>query len=64
MPLKLEEKHFCKKDPAREAVIALAKQEGWQACFKCGTMVSLNFGCHHMMYVSYSMIAETWLTRR
>lgn len=48
MPLELKDKHVCQKDPAREAVIALAKSEGWQACFKCGTMVSLNFGCHHM----------------
>lgn len=54
VPIKREDRHICKKDPGREAVLALAKQEGWQACYKCGTMVSLNFGCHHMTYVPIS----------
>lgn len=54
VPIKHEDRHICKKDPGREAVLALAKQEGWQACYKCGTMVSLNFGCHHMTYVPIS----------
>ena len=40
--------HVCKKDKAREQVLALAKQEGWQTCYQCGNMVALNFGCHHM----------------
>ena len=40
--------HFCKKDKAREQVLELAKQEGWQSCFNCGNLVELNFGCHHM----------------
>lgn len=40
--------HVCKKDKAREEVLALAKREGWQTCFQCGNMVALNFGCHHM----------------
>ena len=40
--------HVCKKDKAREQVLALAKKEGWQTCYQCGNMVALNFGCHHM----------------
>ncbi|KAM0794741.1 hypothetical protein BDR22DRAFT_794804, partial [Usnea florida] len=40
--------HICKKDEAREQVLALAKKEGWQTCYKCANMVALNFGCHHM----------------
>lgn len=40
--------HVCKKDKAREQVLALAKQEGWQTCYHCGNLVALNTGCHHM----------------
>ena len=40
--------HVCKKDKAREQVLALAKEEGWQTCYQCGNMVALDFGCHHM----------------
>lgn len=40
--------HICKKDKAREQVLALAKQEGWQTCYHCGNLVALNTGCHHM----------------
>lgn len=40
--------HVCKRDKAREEVLALAKEEGWQTCYQCGNMVALNFGCHHM----------------
>ena len=40
--------HVCKKDKAREEVLALAREEGWQTCFQCGNMIALNFGCHHM----------------
>lgn len=41
-------RHVCQKDKAREQVLALAKQEGWQTCYHCGNLVALNFGCHHM----------------
>ena len=40
--------HACKKDKAREQVLALAKREGWQTCYQCGNLVALNTGCHHM----------------
>ena len=40
--------HVCRKDKAREQVLALAKREGWQTCYQCGNLVALNTGCHHM----------------
>ncbi len=40
--------HVCKKDRAREQVLELAKKEGWQTCYRCGNLVALTFGCHHM----------------
>ena len=40
--------HVCQKDKAREQVLALAKEQGWQTCFHCGHLVSLNFGCSHV----------------
>ena len=40
--------HLCKKDIAREQVLALAKEENWQTCYRCGNLVELNFGSHHM----------------
>ena len=40
--------HVCKKDLAREQLVALAKEEGWQTCYQCGNLVALNYGCHHM----------------
>ena len=40
--------HVCNKDKAREEVLALAKQEGWQTCYHCGNLIALNFGCHHI----------------
>lgn len=52
--------HVCKKDEAREKVLALAKEEGWQACYQCGNMVSLNYGCHHMRCVLQSSTMKTY----
>ena len=40
--------HACKKDKAREKVLALARRKGWQMCYQCGNLVALNNGCHHM----------------
>lgn len=40
--------HVCKVDEDRQAILAAAKEEGWQACYNCGNMVDLNTGCHHM----------------
>jgi len=40
--------HVCKVDEDRQAILAAAKEKGWQACYNCGNMVDLNTGCHHM----------------
>ena len=56
--------HVCKKDKAREQVLALAKKEGWQTCYQCGNMIALNFGCHHMWWAPQSLVVLlTQLTR-
>jgi hypothetical protein len=38
----------CSIDPEREAILQLAKKEGWQSCYRCKNMVELNLGCFHM----------------
>lgn len=38
----------CSIDPEREAILQLAKKEGWQTCYRCNNMVELNLGCFHM----------------
>lgn len=41
----------CSFDPDREAILQLAKKEGWQSCYRCNNMVELNLGCFHMRSV-------------
>ncbi len=41
--------HVCKKDKPMATLLSIAKTEGYQACYQCGNVTSLNFGCHHMM---------------
>ena len=31
-----------------EDIMKLAKEEGWQMCYRCHNMIELNFGCNHM----------------
>lgn len=38
----------CSTNRATEEVRALAKQEGWQTCPGCHTIIELNVGCYHM----------------
>lgn len=38
----------CPSDPALQATLALAADQGWQRCYKCRAMVELNYGCYHM----------------
>lgn len=38
----------CKNDEGIESVLALARDQQWQRCYKCMTMVSLSTGCNHM----------------
>ena len=41
----------CPADPALQATLALATDQGWQRCYACRAMVELNIGCNHMRYV-------------
>ena len=38
----------CPQDPNHQAVIDLARQEGWQTCTNCHRLVELDTGCYHM----------------
>lgn len=38
----------CPTDTEQEDLTRLAKEQGWQACYRCNNMIELNFGCNHM----------------
>lgn len=38
----------CPADPALQATLAVANEQGWQRCYSCRTMVELDHGCNHM----------------
>ncbi|KAH6671942.1 hypothetical protein B0J14DRAFT_594777 [Halenospora varia] len=38
----------CPKDDETNRLLETAKQEGWQRCYNCRTMVELKEGCNHM----------------
>jgi hypothetical protein len=38
----------CPEDTVLNAVLELAKAEGWQRCPTCKAVVELTFGCYHM----------------
>ena len=38
----------CPTDEEQEDLMKLAKEQGWQACYRCNNMIELNFGCKHM----------------
>ncbi|KAI4158737.1 MAG: hypothetical protein L6R39_000474 [Caloplaca ligustica] len=45
----------CPKDTALAELSALAKQVGWQRCYRCKRYVELKHGCNHITYVKPSM---------
>jgi len=45
----------CPQDPALQGLEEVARQAGWQRCFRCGRFVELILGCNHMTYVSTSL---------
>ena len=45
---KLHSSRECPKDPATLQFVEVAKQKGWQKCYKCKAMVELKEGCNHM----------------
>lgn len=38
----------CPDDPSTQAVLELARQEGWQRCSTCKAFVELQIGCNHI----------------
>jgi hypothetical protein len=36
------------KDEAVKQTLQLAKEEGWQRCSECGSVVDLKYGCYHI----------------
>lgn len=38
----------CPPDPAKDQLLALAKQERWQQCYRCQSLVELSAGCSHI----------------
>ncbi|KAL8719937.1 MAG: hypothetical protein Q9181_007991 [Wetmoreana brouardii] len=41
----------CAIDEGSEELMELAKEKDWQVCYRCGHMVELNMGCHHIVCV-------------
>ncbi|KAL2037671.1 hypothetical protein N7G274_009616 [Stereocaulon virgatum] len=39
---------FCSADEARQSLVHLGYEQGWQICFGCGEMVVRHEGCNHM----------------
>lgn len=40
----------CPKDEETVRLLAQAKEEGWQRCYKCRVLVELQEGCNHMTW--------------
>lgn len=38
----------CPPDPAKDQLLALAKQKRWQHCYRCQSLVELSAGCSHI----------------
>lgn len=45
---KMHTSRECPKDPATIQFVEVAKQKGWQRCYRCKAMVELKEGCNHM----------------
>ena len=44
----------CPRDDETNQMLAQAKEEGWQRCYKCKAMVELKEGCNHMTWYVFS----------
>lgn len=47
---KLHRGRDCPKDEETMRLLAQAKEEGWQRCYKCKFVVELQEGCNHMTW--------------
>ena len=45
---KMHTSRECPKDPATLQFVEVAKEKGWQKCYRCKAMVELKEGCNHM----------------
>ncbi|KAF1734306.1 hypothetical protein CRV24_005843 [Beauveria bassiana] len=46
----------CPDDPYKKEILAVAKENGWQQCYRCQHLVELNHGCNHIkLYVCLSL---------
>ena len=45
---KLHKSRDCPEDPEIAKLVQQAKEQGWQRCFNCNSMVELKEGCNHM----------------
>ncbi|KAF6221548.1 hypothetical protein HO133_002404 [Letharia lupina] len=53
--------HVCKKDKAHEEVLALAKKEGWQTCYQCGHMTSVQLAASPEVFLLiYALASSSW----
>jgi hypothetical protein len=48
----------CPADPALQAAVSLGREQGWQRCYSCRTMVELEYGCNHMTWVASSYLSR------
>ncbi|KAM3480005.1 hypothetical protein MY8738_005208 [Beauveria namnaoensis] len=39
----------CPDVPDKKEILAVAKENGWQQCYRCQHLVELNHGCNHIM---------------
>ncbi|OBT53865.1 hypothetical protein VE04_06564 [Pseudogymnoascus sp. 24MN13] len=38
----------CSSDPAFEQILQMVRENGWQRCYMCSSVVELNYGCNHI----------------
>ena len=52
----------CPNDTPLQAVVDLAREEGWQRCYSCRRLVELEVGCNHMTYAFLLLVVSFVLT--
>lgn len=45
----------CPKDAAIQQTVEIAREQGWQRCYRCRRLVELDMGCNHITYVLLCM---------
>lgn len=47
---KFHTRRECPKDEETKRLVEMAKEKGWQRCYKCKAVVELKEGCNHMTW--------------